>query len=258
MGTLVRPVRHGMLTKRSISKSKTTFNARFQERWFVLTDHHLTYSTPNGSTEKGRISVNCIRCCEFVDEETFSRSLMFQVVYSDKGKLRVLYLQSGAKQCQNEWIQAIRLVLERACPDLMLKHYHGGAFLKKHWTCCRKTDKNYDTGCCNTYIADRIPEFNSPFKPPSSETALRSQSSFKESSGGKEKGSIKRKLSLAKMMDSLKLENRKSVSSNNSIPEEEPEVFSDGEISDEEAGTSYQLKHSLDSSGNSPFGNGGL
>ena len=118
-------MRHGMLTKRSISKSKTTFNARFQERWFILTDRTLSYHTPNGSTvrqsddflpcfplpqpcgsvdksrvftvftsliirsphqflqEKGRISVNCIRCCEPVMEETFNRQRMFQVSNSD-------------------------------------------------------------------------------------------------------------------------------------------------------------------------------
>ena len=55
-GTVERPVRHGMLTKRSISKSKTTFNAKFQDRWFVLTDKTLTYHTPNGHT----VSRTCV------------------------------------------------------------------------------------------------------------------------------------------------------------------------------------------------------
>lgn len=48
--TLERPVRHGILTKRSISKSRTTLHAKFQERWFVLTGDTLTYHTPNGQT----------------------------------------------------------------------------------------------------------------------------------------------------------------------------------------------------------------
>lgn len=69
MGTLERPVRHGMLTKRSISKSKTTFNAKFQERWFVLTDKTLSYHTPNGQTVSGVISnLKCHYLIYFVNK----------------------------------------------------------------------------------------------------------------------------------------------------------------------------------------------
>ncbi|XP_063684517.1 ras GTPase-activating protein 2-like [Bolinopsis microptera] len=251
--TVDRPVRHGMLTKRSISKSKTTFNAKFQERWFVLTDKTLTYHTPNGHSEKGRISVDCIRCCELVEEETFNRPRLFQVVYSDKEKLRALYLQSDTKQTQEEWIQCIRLVSEKSCPERMLSHYHSGAYIKKKWSCCHKTEKHYDSGCENTYVCDRISDMGIDPRRASMEAEARRASNAAD----QQRHTIKRKLSLQNMMHSLKLDksdktdsltHTKSISSET---HEEEDVFSDGELSDDEGG-SFKTKHSLDSSGNSP------
>ena len=39
----------------------------------------------------------------------FAELSCVQVVYSDKEKLRALYLQGDTKQTQDEWIQCIRL-----------------------------------------------------------------------------------------------------------------------------------------------------
>ena len=39
----------------------------------------------------------------------FAELSFVQVVYSDKEKLRALYLQGDTKQTQDEWIQCIRL-----------------------------------------------------------------------------------------------------------------------------------------------------
>ena len=39
----------------------------------------------------------------------FTKLGFAQVVYSDKEKLRALYLQGETKQAQDEWIQCIRL-----------------------------------------------------------------------------------------------------------------------------------------------------
>ncbi|KAL5262989.1 hypothetical protein ACHWQZ_G008413 [Mnemiopsis leidyi] len=258
-GTVERPVRHGMLTKRSISKSKTTFNAKFQDRWFVLTDKTLTYHTPNGHTEKGRISVDCIRCCELVEEKTFNRPRLFQVVYSDKEKLRALYLQGETKQAQDEWIQCIRLVSEKSCPERMLRHFHSGAYIKKKWSCCHKTEKHYDSGCENTYVCDRIADYAMDARRASIE-----QESRRASNAEQQRNTIKRKLSLQNMMNTLKLDrsdkadspaqaksNGSDVNTLSETREESEEVFSEGELSDDEGG-SFKTKHSLDSSGNSP------
>lgn len=262
MGTLERPVRHGMLTKRSISKSKTTFNAKFQERWFVLTDKTLSYHTPNGQTEKGRIDVNCIRCCEDVEEETFNRSRLFQIVYCDNGKLRALYLQTESRQTHDGWMQSIRLLSEQCSPEKMLRYYHTGAFIKKKWSCCRKTEKRYDCGCANTYISDRIPDYDMHgSKHSASESDSSKQSSSEQVSSDKRTSTMKRKLSLQKMMNTLKLDSPSKSSEPPAHLLEEEDVFSEGDISDEEeeeGAGSFRLKHSLDSSGNSPRFSTGL
>lgn len=78
-------------------------------------------------------------------------------------------------------------------------------------------------------------------------------SSSRRSSTETSRNTIKRKLSLQNMMNSLKISDKSATSAPNPgiTPEEEEEVFSEGELSDEESG-SFRTKHSLDSSGNSP------
>ena len=61
---------------------------------------------------------------------------------------------------------------------------------------------------------------------------------------------MKRKLSLQKMITTLKFE---SPSKSPENLQEEEDVFSEGDLSDEEDSSgSFRMKHSLDSSGNSP------
>lgn len=38
----------------------------------------------------------------------------------------------------------------------MLRYYHSGAFIKKKWSCCHKTEKHYDSGCASTYISEKL------------------------------------------------------------------------------------------------------
>ena len=144
-----RPIRHGMLTKRSISKKKTTLMARFQQRWFKLTESSLSYYSSGGDKLNGSIPLESIRGCEEVDKSTFNKSRMFQVLYMEKLKLRVLYLQSESINDLEGWMGVIRSTSEKLVQDEMLEHYHKGAFLKRKWSCCKNGDKNAG-GCCRT------------------------------------------------------------------------------------------------------------
>lgn len=266
--TLERPLRHGILTKRSISKSRTTLHAKFQERWFVLTGDTLTYHTPNGQTFRGKIHVSGIRVCEKVDRDTFDRSQVFQIVYLDKEKPRALYLQGSSKAEQEDWINSIRSVSEKVVGDKMLQYYHSGAYIKKKWSCCKKLVK-YDEGCSNTYRADTFSSYalkTPPLAINPSKPMLHSQSTQHI----KKSNSVKRKLSLQGLLrgdteKEIKHNGEGSVSSVtssvvNSIASsvevlDSSEVFSEGELSeDDECGISpgFRYKCSLDSSGNSP------
>jgi len=143
-----RPIRHGMLTKRSISKKKTTLMARFQQRWFKLTETSLSYYSSGGDKLNGTIPLESIRGCEEVDKSTFNKSRMFQVMYLEKLKLRVLYLQSESIQDLEGWMGVIRSMTEKLVVE-MLEHYHKGAYLKRKWSCCKNGDK-YAGGCTRT------------------------------------------------------------------------------------------------------------
>ena len=90
------------------------------------------------------------------------------------------------------------------------------------------------------------------------------QESRRASNAEQQRNTIKRKLSLQNMMNTLKLDrsdktdsplqaksNGSDINTLSETREESEEVFSEGELSDDEGG-SFKTKHSLDSSGNSP------
>lgn len=94
-----------------------------------------------------------------------------------------------------------------------------------------------------------------------SESDSSKQSSSEQVSSDKRTSTMKRKLSLQKMMNTLKLDSPSKSSEPPAHLLEEEDVFSEGDISDEEeeeGAGSFRLKHSLDSSGNSPRFSTGL
>lgn len=141
ISTLELPLKHGMLTKRSINKSKTTFKAKFQSRWFRMTTTDLNYSTPNGKKLKGSITLTSILGCEHLDRQTFNKPNMFQIMYNVRDKTRTLYLQASSCLDRDEWMSMLRTKI-----TYEQDYHHKGAYLSKKWSCCGKDNKQA-SGC---------------------------------------------------------------------------------------------------------------
>ncbi|KAG8270925.1 Ras GTPase-activating protein 2 [Homalodisca vitripennis] len=123
-------LKEGVLTKRAQGR-KRFGRKNFKARYFRLTTQDLTYSKHKGKEPLCNIPLVDILAVERVQEESFKKNNMFQIVQPE----RVLYLQASNCVEEKEWVD----VLAKICRtnDHRLDKYHPGAFISGHWICCK-------------------------------------------------------------------------------------------------------------------------
>ncbi|XP_046721171.1 ras GTPase-activating protein 2 isoform X1 [Silurus meridionalis] len=75
----------------------------FKKRWLRVTNRELSYHKQKGKDPLFLVSVKNISGVEKLDESTFNRKNMFQVIFSDKP----LYVQAGNCVEASEWIEVL-------------------------------------------------------------------------------------------------------------------------------------------------------
>ncbi|XP_054271114.1 GTPase-activating protein [Macrosteles quadrilineatus] len=132
-------LKEGMLTKRAQGR-KRFGRKNFKARYFRLTTQDLTYSKHKGKEPLCNIPLSDILAVERVQEESFKKNNMFQIVQPQ----RVLYLQASNCVEEKEWVD----VLAKICRtnEHRLDKYHPGAYVSGHWICCKAVSETAD-GC---------------------------------------------------------------------------------------------------------------
>uniref|UniRef100_A0A452RXI7 RAS p21 protein activator 2 n=1 Tax=Ursus americanus TaxID=9643 RepID=A0A452RXI7_URSAM len=108
----------------------------FKKRWFCLTSRELTYHKQPGSYAIYTIPVKNILAVEKLEESSFNKKNMFQVIHMEKP----LYVQANNCVEANEWIDVLCRVSR--CNQNRLSFYHPSAYLNGNWLCCLETSEN--------------------------------------------------------------------------------------------------------------------
>uniref|UniRef100_A0A8C9BRA9 RAS p21 protein activator 2 n=1 Tax=Phocoena sinus TaxID=42100 RepID=A0A8C9BRA9_PHOSS len=108
----------------------------FKKRWFCLTSRELTYHKQPGSYAIYTIPVKNILAVEKLEESSFNKKNMFQVIHTEKP----LYVQANNCVEANEWIDVLCRVSR--CNQNRLSSYHPSAYLNGNWLCCLETSEN--------------------------------------------------------------------------------------------------------------------
>ncbi|XP_026988385.1 ras GTPase-activating protein 2 isoform X2 [Tachysurus fulvidraco] len=95
-------LKEGEVHKRAQGR-KRLGKKNFKKRWLRVTNRELSYHKQKGKGPLCVIPVNSITRVEKLDESTFNRKNMFQVVYSEKP----LYVQAGNCVEASEWIDVL-------------------------------------------------------------------------------------------------------------------------------------------------------
>uniref|UniRef100_A0A8C2TA57 RAS p21 protein activator 2 n=1 Tax=Coturnix japonica TaxID=93934 RepID=A0A8C2TA57_COTJA len=112
----------------------------FKKRWFCLTSREFTYHKQQDKEPIFTIPVKNILAVEKLDESSFNKKNMFQVLHGEKP----LYIQANNCVEASEWIEALCRVTR--CNQKRLSFYHPSAFLNGNWLCCKATVEN-TVGC---------------------------------------------------------------------------------------------------------------
>ncbi|KAK3570213.1 hypothetical protein QTP86_016522 [Hemibagrus guttatus] len=94
-------LKEGEVHKRAQGKKRIGKN--FNKRWLRVTNRELSYHKHKAKGPVCVIPVNSITSVEKLDESTFNRKNMFQVIFSD----RPLYVQAGNCVEASEWIDVL-------------------------------------------------------------------------------------------------------------------------------------------------------
>ncbi|KAM9317426.1 ras GTPase-activating protein 2 [Gastrophryne carolinensis] len=113
---------------------------KFRKRWFSLTSREFSYHKNKDKDAVFRIPNKNILAVEKLDENTFNRNNLFQVIYGEKP----LYIQAGNCVELNEWIEVLRRVSRRN--HRRLGKYHSSAFINGSWLCCKVSSESAE-GC---------------------------------------------------------------------------------------------------------------
>uniref|UniRef100_A0A452UFY0 RAS p21 protein activator 2 n=2 Tax=Ursus TaxID=9639 RepID=A0A452UFY0_URSMA len=108
----------------------------FKKRWFCLTSRELTYHKQPGKDAIYTIPVKNILAVEKLEESSFNKKNMFQVIHMEKP----LYVQANNCVEANEWIDVLCRVSR--CNQNRLSFYHPSAYLNGNWLCCLETSEN--------------------------------------------------------------------------------------------------------------------
>uniref|UniRef100_A0A8B9MQC1 RAS p21 protein activator 2 n=1 Tax=Accipiter nisus TaxID=211598 RepID=A0A8B9MQC1_9AVES len=110
----------------------------FKKRWFCLTSREFTYHKQQEPIFT--IPIKNILAVEKLDESSFNKKNMFQILHGEKP----LYIQANNCVEASEWIEALCRVTR--CNQKRLSFYHPSAFLNGNWLCCKATLEN-TVGC---------------------------------------------------------------------------------------------------------------
>lgn len=112
----------------------------FKKRYFKLTTHDLSYSKSRGRDALCRIPLTDILAVERLEETSFKKKNMFQIVQPQ----RALYVQAANCVEEKEWVD----LLTKICltNQNRLKKYHPSAFINGQWQCC-KSPNELAQGC---------------------------------------------------------------------------------------------------------------
>nr|XP_036878839.1 ras GTPase-activating protein 2 isoform X5 [Manis javanica] len=132
-------LKEGEMYKRAQGRTRIG-KKNFKKRWFCLTSRELTYHKQPGKDAIYTIPVKNILAVEKLEESSFNKKNMFQVIHMEKP----LYVQANNCVEANEWIEVLCRVSR--CNQNRLSFYHPSAYLNGSWLCCQETSENI-LGC---------------------------------------------------------------------------------------------------------------
>nr|XP_015219568.1 PREDICTED: ras GTPase-activating protein 3 [Lepisosteus oculatus] len=112
----------------------------FKNRWFRLTNQEFTYHKNKGDHPLCSIPIDNILAVERLEEESFKKKNMFQVIQPE----RALYIQANNCVEARDWIDILTKVSQ--CNKTRLSMYHPSAYLNGHWLCCKVSSESAQ-GC---------------------------------------------------------------------------------------------------------------
>ncbi|XP_059479268.1 GTPase-activating protein isoform X2 [Neocloeon triangulifer] len=133
-------LKEGMLIKRAQGRKKFG-RKNFKKRFFKLTTQDLSYSEKKGEPPLFCIPLSDILAVERLQEDSFKKKNMFQIVQPNG---RALYVQAGNCVAEKEWVDLLTKICQTN--KQRLKHYHPAAYLNGNWLCCRQTREDAE-GC---------------------------------------------------------------------------------------------------------------
>ncbi|XP_072556910.1 ras GTPase-activating protein 3-like isoform X1 [Paramormyrops kingsleyae] len=122
-------LKEGFMRKRAWGRKCCGLKS-FQKKWFRLTNHEFIYRKNKGSGMLHRIPVENILAVERLEEESFNKKNMFQVIQPE----RTLYIQATNCVEARDWINILTKVSQSN--RQRLSTYHPLAFLNDLWPCC--------------------------------------------------------------------------------------------------------------------------
>ncbi|KFV53755.1 Ras GTPase-activating protein 2, partial [Gavia stellata] len=132
-------LKEGEMYKRAQGRTRIG-KKNFKKRWFCLTSREFTYHKQQDKEPIFTIPIKNILAVEKLDESSFNKKNMFQVLHGEKP----LYIQANNCVEASEWIEALCRVTR--CNQKRLSFYHPSAFLNGNWLCCKATIEN-TVGC---------------------------------------------------------------------------------------------------------------
>ncbi|KAM6258065.1 ras GTPase-activating protein 2 [Porphyrio hochstetteri] len=132
-------LKEGEMYKRAQGRTRIG-KKNFKKRWFCLTSREFTYHKQQDKEPIFTIPIKNILAVEKLDENSFNKKNMFQVLHGEKP----LYIQANNCVEASEWIEALCRVTR--CNQKRLNFYHPSAFLNGSWLCCKATVEN-TVGC---------------------------------------------------------------------------------------------------------------
>ncbi|RMC02147.1 hypothetical protein DUI87_21313 [Hirundo rustica rustica] len=132
-------LKEGEMYKRAQGRTRIG-KKNFKKRWFCLTSREFTYHKQQDKEPIFTIPIKNILAVEKLDENSFNKKNMFQVLHGEKP----LYIQANNCVEASEWIEALCRVTR--CNQKRLSFYHPSAFLNGSWLCCKATGES-SQGC---------------------------------------------------------------------------------------------------------------
>ncbi|XP_028923793.1 ras GTPase-activating protein 2 [Ornithorhynchus anatinus] len=137
-------LKEGDMYKRAQGRNRIG-KKNFKKRWFCLTSRELTYHKQQGKDAIYTILVRNILAVEKLEESSFNKKNMFQVIHMEKPNIeKPLYVQANNCVEASEWIEILCRVSR--CNHKRLSAYHPSAYLNGNWLCCKATSET-TSGC---------------------------------------------------------------------------------------------------------------